>query len=111
VANDIGEADENRQGYSAPLKSVDQLFQIDAAGSLFRGMNKKIAILADREIAFPPVRNIVQFGGVRGGPAVGGFTNLGSNGRDFCIQEADLRAKWAPSRRRKISEEKCPQLN
>jgi hypothetical protein len=100
VTNNIGEANENRQGDSAPLESIDQFFQIDTSGSFFRRMNKQVAVFSDGEIAFPPVRDIVQLGGVCGGPAVGGLANLGSNGYDFRIQEVDLRGKRPSSRRR-----------
>ena len=55
------------------------------SGSLV-GWTKQMAVRANREIAFAPAGNIVQLGGVGGGPAVGRFAHLRDDGRDFCIQ-------------------------
>ena len=84
--DDVGEADQNRQGDAAPLECVDQLFQIDAAGGFFGWMNKKVAILSYGEIALAPARYVIEFGSVGGGPAIGGFAYLRSNGCNFCGQ-------------------------
>ena len=67
-------------------QGIDELLQIDAAVGFFGRMDKQVAVLANREIAFPPACDIVQLGGVGGRPAVGRFAHLRDDGRDFCIQ-------------------------
>jgi hypothetical protein len=49
-------------------------------------MYEKMAILTDGEIALTPTCDVVQFGGVGGGPAIGGFAYLRRQRCNFCAQ-------------------------
>ena len=53
-----------------------------AAGILL-GMDPQVAVLADREIALAPTGDVVELGGLRGGPAIGGLANRGSGIGEF----------------------------
>ena len=57
-------------------------------------MNEQVAVLADREIAVAPTGYVVEFGGMRGGPAIGWFAHLGSRGGCFGVQWELLRSNF-----------------
>ena len=76
VLQNLAEANQDRRIDAAQHQLVDQFLQIDAARWFFVGMHPEMAVLADREIAFSPGGNIVQFTGVIDGPSLGGFEDL-----------------------------------
>jgi hypothetical protein len=53
-------------------------------------VNEQVAVLPDREISFAPTGNVIEFGGVGGGPAIGWFTNLSADAGDLSGQFGGL---------------------
>jgi hypothetical protein len=53
-------------------------------------MHDEMTVLPDGEISFTPTGDIVKLGGVRCGPAIGWFTNLGACAGDFGGQSVCL---------------------
>jgi hypothetical protein len=77
MLQDLAEADEDGQRDAAQLEVVDQLLKVDATRGILVGVDPQVAVLADREVTLAPGSDIVEFGGVGGGPAVGGFAHGG----------------------------------
>jgi hypothetical protein len=73
------------------------LFQIDSAINFFGWVNEQMAVLAYGKISFAPTGDIVQLGGVGGGPAISGFANLGADAGDFSGQFGGLRGGSIPN--------------
>src|SRR5205823_10431911 len=59
MAEDVGEAKEDRQLNAAGLKLVDKLLQVDSLIRILSGMNRDVAGGVDAEVAFAPVLNPV----------------------------------------------------
>src|SRR5205823_1663030 len=59
MAEDVGEAKEDRQLNAAGLKLVDKLLQVDSLLGILGGVNRDVAGGVDAEVAFAPVLNPV----------------------------------------------------
>jgi hypothetical protein len=86
VLNNVGEADQDGQSDSAPFERIDELLEIDTAVRLLCWMNKQMAVLANGKIAFAPACDIVELGGVCGGPTIGRFAYRRGDGGNFRVQ-------------------------
>ena len=64
VAEDVGEAQQDRQLDAAGLELIDQLLEVDRLVGAFVRVDGDVARLVDAEIAFAPVANAVGFDGV-----------------------------------------------
>ena len=67
VAEDVGEADQDRQLDAAELQVVDQLLQVDGAGRILRRVDEHVARRGDGEVALAPAVDLVELGGVGDG--------------------------------------------
>jgi hypothetical protein len=76
--DDLAEAHQHGQINAAQDELIHQLLQVNGPAGLFRRMNGEVAFLVDREKAFAPTRDVVEFGGVAYRPAVGRFPGNGS---------------------------------
>ena len=63
VLQDVGEADQDRDGQATELEAIDQALQVDAAAGFLGGMNLQVTVLVDREVALPPARHVVHLAG------------------------------------------------
>ena len=59
VAQDVGEADEDRQLDAACLELVDEFFEIDGLVGAFVGLNGDVAGFIDAEVSLAPQANVV----------------------------------------------------
>ena len=75
VLEDLAEANQNRQGDAAQLQVIDQFLQIDLAFGILVGMHADVAGCTHAKVALAPAIDVVQLGGLRYGPAVGGLAN------------------------------------
>lgn len=73
MLQNFAETDQDRRLNAAHDQLVDELFEVELAMGFFVGMDKKIAIFPNGEIAFAPTGDIVEFIGVRNGPTLRGF--------------------------------------
>ena len=90
VLNNARKANENWQRNAAPAERVDKLLEINRAIAFFRWVDEEVTVLADRKISFTPTGDIVKFGGIGGGPAIGWFTHLRANPGNFSGQTSGL---------------------
>ena len=61
LAQDVAEPDQDRQADAAKLQVIDQLLEIDRALGVLCRVNAEVTVRSDREIAFPPPLDLVQF--------------------------------------------------
>ena len=64
MAEDVGEAKQDRQLDAALLQLIDQLLQVDGLLGAFVGVDGDVAPFVDAEIALAPVPNLVGLDGV-----------------------------------------------
>ena len=64
VAEDVGEAEQDRQLDAAGLQLIDQVLEVDGLLGALVGMDGDVAGLVDAEVAFAPVADAVGFDGV-----------------------------------------------
>ena len=67
MAEDVGKAQQDRQGDAAQLQMVGQLLQVDGARRILGGVGEDVAVLGDREVALAPSIELVEFRGVVNG--------------------------------------------
>src|SRR5262249_23373169 len=64
VAQNVGEAEQDRQLDAAGLELIDQLLKVDGLVGALVGLNDHVAGLVDGEVTFTPVADAVGFGGI-----------------------------------------------
>ena len=64
MAQDVGEANEDRQLIIAVAQFVDELLEVDRFFGRLVGVNGDVAELVDAEVAFAPVADAVGFDGI-----------------------------------------------
>ena len=70
MAEDVGEAEQDRQLNAACLQLIDQVLQVDGLfGALVR-VDGDMAIVVDAEVSFAPVANAVRLDGILSFPLV-----------------------------------------
>src|SRR5262249_34077249 len=68
-AQDVGEAQEDRQLDAAAGELVDELLHVDRAVAVAARRDDQAALVVDREVAAAPARDVVQVQRVGAGPA------------------------------------------
>jgi len=69
----VAKADERRQGNTAHLQLVDQLFEVNRPAGLLRRMDVNVPVLADRKVPLAPSADLVQLGCIRRLPRFSDF--------------------------------------
>ena len=62
MAEDVGEAEQDRQLDAAELQLIDELLEVDGLCGILRRVDANVAIRADREVALAPSIDLVEFG-------------------------------------------------
>ncbi len=75
VFQDLSEADQDGQRDAAQHQVVDQFLQVDGPFRLLGRVDQQVAPLAHREVGLSPPRDVIKFGCVGHGPAVGGLAH------------------------------------
>ena len=70
VAENVGEAEEDRQLDAARLQVVDELLEVDGVLGPLVGMDDDVAVVVDGEVALAPVADAVQLDGILYAPLV-----------------------------------------
>ena len=70
MAQDIGEAQQDRQLNAAVLQLVDERLQVDGLVGAFVGMDRDMALVVDAEVPLAPVLDFVDIKGVLDFPLV-----------------------------------------
>src|SRR5580704_2482647 len=68
MLQDVAKPDQRRQTHAAEPQIVDQLLEVDRSAGVLGRVDLDLAVLADREVSLPPSGDLVQLGGVGGGP-------------------------------------------
>ena len=71
MAEDVGEAEQDRQLDAAGLELVDEFLEVDRLLGRLVGMDGDVAGLVDAEVALAPVADAVEFEGVVDLPLLG----------------------------------------
>ena len=71
MAEDVREAQQDRQLDAALLELIDELLQIDRLAGILVGMNRDVPLGVDPEIILAPVPNAVRFQGIIDLPRIG----------------------------------------
>ena len=91
VPQDVAEPHERRQADAAQLQVIDELLQIDRPIGLFRRMDLDVSVLADRKIPLSPAGDLIDLGGVNGGPGVTDVVSRPSGHRLIHVATHDTR--------------------
>ena len=78
VLQDVGEADQDRQVDAAQHQRIDQFLEVDGAGGVLFRVDADVAVLAHREVALAPARDVVEVAGQLGAPSLGGLHDQGA---------------------------------
>ena len=60
VAEDVGEAEQDRQLNAAGLELIDQFLEVDGLFGVLVGVDGDVAVLVDAEVALAPVADAVE---------------------------------------------------
>ena len=71
MAEDVGEAKQDRQLNAALLELIDQFLQVDRLAGILVGMNRHVPLGIDPEVVLAPVANAIRFQGIIDLPRIG----------------------------------------
>ncbi len=70
VAQDVAEANQDRQADAAQLQVIDELFEVDGPTRLLGRMREHMPVGSDGKITLTPAVHLIQLGGIGDGPWV-----------------------------------------